>query len=145
MRYFIFFFILCYALSGASGLFNYSQESLALSMPSCAMAQESEPPVSEGSTMILRTLLFFAVFAVLWFIFYKLVYPFLLDYYTPKYSKSLFWSMFGLYSIAWLCISSYVIFEVGFYYYWAKLVFVFIWAVWFIWLLSILLKKDSAY
>lgn len=114
-----------------------------------AMAQSSsELPDDLGPpppNPVIQWGLFIAPFILLWFIFYKLIYPFLLKYYTPKYCRSLFWSMFGLYSMGWLAISAYVIFDIGFRVDWIKWVFVFIGAVWLIWFIVIMFKKDPGY
>ncbi len=111
-----------------------------------ALAQENPDDTGSAKNYFLRSAVFVVGIALLWFVFYKLVYPFLRKYYSAGYSQTLFWSMFLLYCLAWMTISTYVIFEVGFHYHWLKWVFVFIGAIWLIWLLVILLKKgDQAY
>lgn len=140
MRRWIFFFFIFYLVG--LGTFDMSE-----SMQSCALAQGTEISDTGGAkNYFLRGGGFILGFVILWFFFYKLVYPHvLLRYYSPGYCKNLFWSIFLLYSMAWLSISTYVIFEIGFRYYWAKWVFVFFGALWLIWLMVILLKKDTAY
>ncbi|MCP4214803.1 MAG: hypothetical protein GY765_09100 [bacterium] len=80
-----------------------------------------------------------------WVLFYYLIYPSLLKYYSPGYSKKLFWSLILLYSISWICLGAYVLFEVGFYIEWLKYVFAVIGALWLIWFITIMASKDRAY
>jgi hypothetical protein len=138
IRLMIFFFMVCYILGGLVP----EQLSPNLSLCSEAFAQADAGEYPQAKNYFARSGIFVFGFAVLWIVFYKLIYPFLLRYYSPAYCKSLFWSAFLLYSMAWLAIGTYVIFEIGFSYEWAKWVFVFMGAVWLIWLLVILLRKD---
>ncbi len=145
-RFIIFFFIFCYMLLGG-GLFGSTQEFFNMSVKCNALAQSAEGIGKTGNPFIQWTL-FFSIFFFFWFFFYKVIYPWLLNYYHPKHCQKLFWLMFGLYSITWLAISFYIVFDVGWLwwsYLWAKWVFLAIGVFWFICLLWILLRKDPGY
>lgn len=119
-----------------------------------ALAQES--PVNNevvgdldddenGQNYFLKGLVFIIGLLLLWFLFHKLLYPFLLKYYHPIYCKSLFWSLLMLYGLAWVTVGSYVIFDFGFRLHMMKWVFVFIGVIWIIWFIIIMLRKDKVY
>ena len=144
MKRIILFFILLHGFMGIADLFE--QETLnSLSVQSNALAQDIPGPDNEPRNYFIRGGIFIVGLVLIWFLFYKLIYPFLLGYYSPRYSKNLFWSMFLLYMLAWLSISNYVLFGIGFYYHWAKWIFVFSGAIWMIWFVVIMFRKDSGY
>ncbi len=92
-----------------------------------------------------KGLIFTAGLLLIWLLFYYLIYPALLRFYSHHYSKKLFWSLLLLYSISWICLSIYLLFEVGFYIEWLKFVFAFIGALWLIWFMVIMASKDKSY
>lgn len=96
-----------------------------------------------GSPFVNGVLLL-AVFAVLWLIFYKGLYPLFLRFYRPDFSKFLFWSLFLLYGLAWLHLSLYVLFDIGFYYAWARWVAVFLTFLWLIWFMVVFSRRRTA-
>ena len=128
------------------GIFNLPViEETGIFESSIALAQSHSGVMhGESKNYALRTGLTLLGFVVLWFIFYNMVYPFLLNYYLPHYSQNLFWSMLLLYSLAWLSIATYVIIGIGVNYWWSKWVFVFFGALWLIWFLVILLGKQTS-
>ena len=108
--------------------------------------QAGNPDEEEGSpNHFMNGLVFIVGLILLWFLFHKLLYPFLLKYYHPVYCKSLFWSLLILYGLAWITIGAYVVFDIGFRIHMMKWVFVFIGVIWIIWFIIIMLKKNKAY
>jgi len=99
----------------------------------------------DGQNYFMNGLIFIVGLILLWFLFHKLLYPFLLKYYHPIYCKNLFWSLLMLYGLAWVTIGAYVIFDIGFRIHMMKWVFVFIGVIWIIWFIIIMLKKDKVY
>lgn len=143
MKHLMIFSFICYLAFTITIDLNSNIECLNIFTQNEVLAQSNSDDSGGAKNYFLRSAIFLAGVVVIWFIFYKLVYPFLRKYYSSAYSQTLFWSMFLLYFMAWITISAYVIFEVGFYYHWLKWVFVFFGAIWFIWLLVVLLKKDD--
>lgn len=110
-----------------------------------AAAYQENEATSNSPNYFLKGAIFIGGLLVIWFVFYYMIYPFLLKYHSAGYSKRLFWSLVLLFSLSWLCICSYVLFEIGFYLEWLKYVYAFIGGLWFIWFLTIMFKKDRAY
>ncbi|NIM12925.1 MAG: hypothetical protein GTO45_12430 [Candidatus Aminicenantes bacterium] len=113
-------------------------------------AQEDASAVSEFEeeetpNIFMNGLIFIVGLVLLWFLFYRLLYPFLLKYYHPSYCKNLFWSLLLLYGLAWLTIATYLLFDIGYRYNIMKWIFVFIGVIWIIWFLVIILKKEKVY
>lgn len=145
--------ILCFVIWGALGMFNHKGEAMLFLSASVVYAQgeadsSGDLTMEDAKNYFARTAIFIAVFVALWFLLYQFAYRLLLKYYSPRYCKDLFWSLFLLYGLAWLSISAYIIFEIGFFYQWfylwGKWIFVFIGALWLIWFMVIMLKKDTA-
>lgn len=113
-----------------------------LAIPS--MAQEPSPAYEQPPNLVLRALGTTAVIAVLWLIFYKGAYPFFLRYYRPDFCRTIFWSLFSLYSLTWLLLASYLIFDIGFYFSWMKWTAVFLAALWLISGLILMLRRTPA-
>ncbi len=87
----------------------------------------------EIESMLRDWLLLLAVFALIWLVLYKGLYPIFLRYFRPDFCKFLFWSLFFLYGFAWLHLSLYILFEYGYWYPWMRWVAVFLTALWLIW------------
>jgi hypothetical protein len=108
-------------------------------------AAVSEFEEEETPNIFMNGLIFIIGLVLLWFLFYRLLYPFLLKYYHPAYCKDLFWSLLLLYGLAWLAIATYLLFDIGFRYNIMKWIFIFLGVIWIIWFLVIILKKEKAY
>lgn len=139
-------------LFGLTGIFTPFNGSPVWKNSLSAAPQQDSPDISgeftdeeDSNSYFMSGLVFIVGLILLWFLFYKLLYPFLLKYYHPSYCKKLFWSLLMLYGLAWITIGSYVLFEFGFRIDVLKWVFVFIGVIWIIWFLVIILKKDEAY
>jgi|GEM_PF-1310876 len=148
MRFMIFFFICCHLLPGTADWLVPGSDFLTGPADVLALEKAETPGAYDTGTpknYFAGTGIFILGLVIIWFVFYKLVYPFLLRYYSPFYCKTLFWSMFLLYSMAWISVSVYRIFEIGFFYGWAKWIFAFMGAIWLIWFLVVMLRKDSSY
>ena len=102
--------------------------------------EDEAPP-----NIFMNGLIFIIGLVLLWYLFYKLLYPFLLKYYHPSYCKNLFWSLLLLYGLGWLTIATYLLFDIGFRYNIMKWIFIFLGVIWIIWFLVIILKKEKAY
>ena len=93
------------------------------------------------SGTVLDWILLLGVFLVIWLLLYKGLYPLFLRHYRPDYCKFLFWSLFLLYALAWLHLSLYVLFDIGFYYEWARWTAVFLSVLWLIWFSVVFLRR----
>lgn len=119
--------------------------------PSIAYSQDNTGALpdtengGENPNYFMNGVVFIIGLVLLWFLFHKLLYPLLLKYYHPSYCKNLFWSLLGLYGLAWITVATYVLFDIGFQIHFMKWVFVFIGVIWIIWFVIIMLKKDNAY
>lgn len=119
--------------------------------PMGILAQDNSGTVTDPEEMgdspnyFLGGLVFIIGLVLLWFLLHKLLYPFLLKYYSPGYCKDLFWSLFILYGLAWVTIGTYALFDIGYKYSILKWVFLFMGIIWIIWFLIIILKKDKDY
>jgi hypothetical protein len=107
-------------------------------------AQESVPAYEQPPNLLLRATGTFLVIAVLWLIFYKAASPFFLRYYRSDFCRTIFWTLFSLYSLTWLLLASYLIFDIGFYLFWMKWVAVFLAVLWFISGLLLLVRRTPA-
>ncbi|MCK4762909.1 MAG: hypothetical protein KAW12_12000 [Candidatus Aminicenantes bacterium] len=145
-------FLVLHLLIGITWLFSPVDCSLSWEISLSAAPQQDSPGIpdifadeEDSKSFFMNGVIFIASLALLWFLFYKLLYPFLLKYYQPSYCKKLFWSLLMLYGLGWITIGSYILFEFGFRIDLLKWVFVFIGIIWIIWFLLIMLKKDEAY
>jgi len=82
------------------------------------------------------------VLAAIWFILYKVVYPFFLRFYRDHFCKTIFWNLFFLYGLTWLFLASYLLLEFGFYYFWMQWIAVFLAALWLISGLVFLMRRS---
>ncbi|HLP45807.1 MAG TPA: hypothetical protein VK469_07675 [Candidatus Kapabacteria bacterium] len=122
----------------------------AFTVPNLLTAQDTNTTsglddMGDNQNYFMGGLTFIVGFILLWFLFHKLIYPFLLKYYHPEYCKKLFWSLIMLYGLAWITIGAYVIFDFGFRIHAMKWIFLFIGVIWIIWFLVIILRKDASY
>ncbi len=148
MRRFIILMIL-FLIIGVMG-FSGTGQLPAAPQESGAVQQEAGAYQEAGETgpapnYFLKGGIFLGGLILIWFLFYYLVYPFLVRYYSAGYCKSVFWSLVLLYSVSWIAVTVYVLFEVGFYIEWLKYVFAFIGGIWLIWFMVMMLKRDRAY
>lgn len=102
------------------------------------------PAYVQSDNMLLRWAGVMLVVTLIWFVLYKVVYPFFLRYYRDEFCKTVFWNLFLLYSLTWLFVSSYVLLEFGFYYGWMPWMAVFLGAWWLISGLVLLLRRAVA-
>ncbi len=113
-----------------------------LTLPLFAKAEA--PALEQSDNMLLRGGAVFLAVVMIWVVLYKAVYPFFLRYYRDEFCKTIFWNLFLLYTLTWLFVSFYVVFDVGFYWSWLPWVAVFL-CVW--WLISgavLLLRRVPA-
>jgi hypothetical protein len=97
-----------------------------------------------AQNVVLRYAAALLVVALIWFILYKVVYPFFLRYYHADFCKTIFWNLFGLYSLTWLFVASYLLLDVGFYLSWLPWTAVFLAAWWLISGTVLLLRRNTA-
>lgn len=97
-----------------------------------------------ANNMVLRYAGAILVVAMIWFILYKAVYPFFLRYYHADFCKTIFWNLFGLYSLTWLFVALYVLMEIGFHISWLPWTALFLAAWWLISGLVLLLRRNPA-
>lgn len=109
-----------------------------------AAQQESLPLEAEPSNLVLRWVGVVLTLVLIWFVLYKVVYPFFLRYYRDDFCKTVFWSLFLLYSLTWLLLASYLLLEFGFYYGWMRWIAVFLGAIWLISGLVLFLQRRPA-
>jgi len=107
-------------------------------------AQDSAPQFEQPENMLLRWAGVVLVLVLIWFILYKVVYPFFLRYYRDDFCKTVFWSLFLLYGLTWLFLSSYILLEFGFFYAWMQWIAVFLAVLWLISGLVTLLRRTPA-
>lgn len=98
---------------------------LASVWPSLAWGQASGA-LEPRTLTLLDLLLFVGIFILIWCAFYFLLYPYLVRHLRPDLSKTLFWILFILYSLTWLHLSAFLIFDYGFYYDWVRWVGLFL-------------------
>jgi hypothetical protein len=107
-------------------------------------AEESAAAFPQPDNLLLRWAGVVLVLVLLWFILYKVVYPFFLRFYRDGFCKTLFWNLFLLYGLTWLFLASYLLLEFGFYYLWMQWIAVFLAALWLISGLVFLLRHQPA-
>ena len=108
--------------------------------PEASLAQPTG--ASDATGIILRGGLFTLGLVTIVFIFYKPVYGLLVRYYHPSYCRQVVLSMLLLYVLGWLSLGGFVIFDVGYHYFWVKWVFIFLGALWLISFLVIMLRGE---
>jgi hypothetical protein len=109
-----------------------------------AAQQAGLPPEAQPSNMVLRWVGVVLTLVLIWFVLYKVVYPFFLRYYRDDFCKTVFWNLFLLYSLTWLLLASYLLLEFGFYYGWMRWLAVFLGAIWLISGLVLFLQRRPA-
>lgn len=107
-------------------------------------AQETAADYEQPPNLLLRSLGTALVIGVLWLIFYKGAYPFFLRYYKSDFCRTIFWILFSLYSLTWLLLASYLIFDIGFYFSWMTWVAVFLAVLWLVSGLMLMLRRTPA-
>jgi len=110
--------------------------------PLCA--QENGTAFPQPENLLLRWTGVILVLVLIWFILYKIVYPFFLRYYRDDFCKTVFWNLFLLYGLTWFFLASYILLEFGFYYGWMQWMAVFLAALWLISGLVFLLRRVPA-
>lgn len=96
------------------------------------MVASSAPAMEQPDNLLLRGAAIFLMIVMIWVGLYKGLYPFLLRYYRDGFCKTIFWHLFGLYSLTWLFVSFYVVLDIGFYWAWLPWVALFLGAWWLI-------------
>lgn len=81
---------------------------------------------------------------VIWFLFYKGLYPYLRRYYRAEACQRFFWIQFLLFASTWLHLSTYVFFEYGFYWLWIRWVAAFLGVLFLIWFILAYLRRSHA-
>ncbi|MBI5844837.1 MAG: hypothetical protein HZB23_09245 [Deltaproteobacteria bacterium] len=112
-----------------------------------AVVAPAEPQAAGASlaapkNWVFRWGIFLAVLAAIWFLFYTIVYPYIVQYYAFDYADSLFWTMSVLYSLGWISFSLYVVFGVWEVWPWARWVSLFLSGLWLIWFLAVIFRSD---
>ena len=115
---------------------------LPLALASPLSAQGGDAPIPRPDNLLLRWAGVLLVLAAIWFILYKVVYPFFLRYYRDHFCKTVFWNLFLLYGLTWLFLASYLLLEFGFYYFWMQWIAVFLAALWLISGLVFLMRRS---
>jgi len=109
-----------------------------------AAAEAGAAAFPQPENLLLRWTGVVLVLVLIWFILYKVVYPFFLRYYRDDFCKTLFWNLFLLYALTWIFLASYVLLEFGFYYGWMQWFAVFLGALWLISGAVFLLRRTPA-
>lgn len=104
-------------------------------------AQQSGPVFEQPDNWLLRWAGAILVLVLIWFILYKVVYPFFLHYYRDDFCKTVFWNLFLLYAGTWFFLASYLLLEFGFYFAWMQWFAVFLAAMWLISGLVLLMRR----
>ncbi len=78
---------------------------------------------------------------LIWLMFYKGLYPFLLRHFSHDASKAIFWPLFLLYAMTWLHLTAYIFFVYGFYFFWMRVAALFLATLFAIWFLISLLRR----
>lgn len=117
---------------------------LLLAAPLAAQETASVPAYAQPDNLLLRWAGVIVVLIGIWFILYKVVYPFFLHYYRDDFCKTIFWNLLLLYSFTWLFLSSYILLEFGFYYGWMQWIAIFLGVLWLISGLALLLRRNPA-
>ena len=103
-----------------------------------ALPAAAQGPAASGNPFLHS---FYVVLGLvlIWAFFYTFLYPRLLPHFGEGGSRAIFWPGFTLYSMAWIHLSSYLIFTYGFYYLWLQrvaLALVGFVSLWFLWSFS---------
>jgi hypothetical protein len=123
---------------------------LAALLPTLSLtAQQStttvvEPTYVQPDNLLLRWGILLLVLVAIWLGLYKVIYPYFLRYYRDDICKTIFWSLFILYSFTALFLSSYMLFGYGFYYIWIPWFGVFLAAGWLLVGLVLLMQRKTA-
>ena len=115
-----------------------------LAAPVAAQEAAGAPDYPQPANLLLRWTGVILVLVGIWFILYKVVYPYFLRYYRDDFCKTIFWSLLLLYSFTWILLSSYILLEFGFYYGWMQWFAVFLAVLWLISGLVLLLRRNPA-
>lgn len=117
-----------------------------LAVPLAAQGEGGAPvPVyPQPDNLLLRWAGVILVWIGIWFILYKVLYPFFLRYYRDDFCKTIFWNLLILYSLTWFFLSSYILLEFGFYYVWMQWIAIFLAVLWLISGLALLLRRSPA-
>jgi hypothetical protein len=115
-----------------------------LASPLRAQVTGKAPAYTQPPNLLLRWAAVVLVFVGIWFILYKVVYPFLLRFYRDDFCKTIFWTLFILYSFTWAFLASYILLEFGFYYGWLQWFAAFLAVLWLISGLVLLLRRHTA-
>lgn len=115
-----------------------------LAAPIAAQENAGSPEYPQPANLLLRWAAVILVLVGIWFILYKVVYPYFLRYYRDDFCKTIFWTLLLLYSFTWLFLSSYILLEYGFYYGWMQWFAVFLAVLWLISGLVLLLRRNPA-
>jgi len=115
-----------------------------LAAPVAAQENSGVPDYPQPANLLLRWTGVILVLVGIWFILYKVVYPFFLRYYRDDFCKTIFWSLLLLYSFTWIFLASYILLEYGFYYGWMQWFAVFLAVLWLISGLVLLLRRNPA-
>ena len=117
---------------------------LAVLAPGALAAQESSAVYEQPENMLLWWAGLLLLLTALWFILYKIVYPFFLRYYRDDFCKTVFWNLFILYGATLVLLFSYFPLGIGFYYDWTKWLAAFLAALWLISLMVLMLRRRPA-
>lgn len=107
-------------------------------------AQSSASAMEQPDNLLLRGAAIFLMIVMIWVFLYKGLYPFLLRYYRDTFCKTIFWHLFGLYTLTWLFVSFYLVLDIGFYWAWLPWTALFLGAWWLISGLVLLLRRVPA-
>lgn len=103
----------------------------------------SAAELAQPRNPVLPWVLLFAGFGVLWVVFYKGLYPFLLRYYRDRVSRSFFWELLLLYAVTWLHLASYLVFDWAFQDWWLGWVPLFFAGLFVIWFFITFLRRRA--
>ncbi len=107
-------------------------------------AQSSAVAMEQPDNLLLRGAAISLMVVMIWIGLYKGLYPFLLRYYRDGFCKTIFWHLFGLYTLTWLFVSFYLVLDIGFYWAWLPWMALFLGAWWLISGLVLLLRRVPA-
>ena len=113
-----------------------------LAAPLRVLAQEAVE-LKAPTSALLQWVYFVGGFVGIWIIFYYFVYPYYVRYFSPDFTKGLFWTLFLLWAFGWLFYSSYKIFWWGWYYYWVPYTAIFLAALWVIWIVVVIARRSD--
>ncbi len=116
---------------------------LVVTLPAFVSAQEAAPEYAQPDTPLLKWLLVIGGLVAIFFVLYKIIYPYFLRYYSHDFSRTIFWTLWLLYTLTWLFLSSYLL-EYGFYVDWLKWIGAFLAVIWLIAALGLLMRRKPA-